>query len=63
MIDRIFRGGNVVDFIDLQFIDFAIFNFADCCVTIGAALIILDFLLDLLKDIRNSRKNNEEESL
>ncbi len=63
MIDRIFRGGNVVDFIDLQFIDFAIFNFADCCVTIGAALIILDFLLDLWKDIRNSRKNNEEESL
>lgn len=38
LLDRIFRQG-VVDYIDLQFWPlqhFAIFNFADCCVVIGA---------------------------
>ena len=41
IIDRLFRGGRVVDYLDLQLFDFAIFNFADCCVTIGAALLLI----------------------
>lgn len=28
----------VIDYIKLDFIDFPVFNFADCCVTLGAAL-------------------------
>ncbi|MDE5564611.1 MAG: signal peptidase II, partial [Oscillospiraceae bacterium] len=32
MIDRIFRDGAVVDYLDVQLFDFAIFNFADCFV-------------------------------
>lgn len=40
LIDRIFRGGAVVDYLDLQLFDFAIFNFADCCVTVGVAAVI-----------------------
>lgn len=39
LIDRIFRGGVVVDYIEVRLFDFAIFNFADCCVTIGAIIL------------------------
>lgn len=41
IIDRIFRGGLVVDYLDVQLFDFAVFNFADCCVTIGAVLLLI----------------------
>ena len=60
LIDRIFNGGNVVDFIELKFVDFAIFNFADCCITVGAVLIILDFIIELIKDYKIRKKNEEE---
>lgn len=48
LIDRLFRGdawlrGAVVDFIDLQW--FPIFNVADICINVGAALLILGSLL------------------
>ena len=56
MIDRIFRGGNVVDFIRLQFIEFPIFNVADCAVCIGAALLIIYFIIDF----KNSSKQKNE---
>ncbi len=39
LIDRIFRGGVVVDYIEVRLFNFAIFNFADCCVTIGAIIL------------------------
>lgn len=52
MIDRIFRGGEVVDFIQVTFIDFPVFNLADCAVCIGAGLLILYFILDMLKERR-----------
>lgn len=41
IIDRIFRHGIVVDYLDLQLFNFAVFNFADCCVTIGAVLLLV----------------------
>jgi len=40
MVDRIFRG-TVVDMIEAAFIDFPIFNIADCCVTVGAVLFFI----------------------
>ena len=40
MIDRAVQG-YVVDMIELQFMDFAIFNVADCFVCVGAALLVL----------------------
>lgn len=44
MIDRL-RLGYVVDFIDISpLFSFAVFNVADCCVTIGAVLLMV-FLL------------------
>ena len=43
MIDRIWLG-YVVDFIYFEPIDFPIFNVADICVTVGAALLILQII-------------------
>ncbi len=45
LIDRVFRGF-VVDMIEATFIDFPVFNVADCCVVIGSVL----FCLYILKD-------------
>lgn len=43
-IDR-FALGYVVDFIDLTFMDFPVFNVADIAVTCGMALFLVSFLL------------------
>ena len=48
LIDRFFRGGHVVDFLDVHWFDKAhwpVFNLADTAICIGVGLIILDFLL------------------
>ncbi len=45
LIDRA-TTGEVVDYINLLFMDFAIFNFADICVCVGAGLFILHTLLE-----------------
>lgn len=64
LIDRIFRGtelfcGYVIDYIKLLFVDFAIFNFADCLVCIGAAMIIGYLIADIFRDSskKKGRKN------
>lgn len=47
VIDR-FKHGYVVDFIDVQipFLrDFPVFNFADCCVTVGAILLVIAIIM------------------
>ncbi len=52
LIDRI-RFSEVVDFLDFYIFgyDFPVFNFADCCITVGAAVVVLTVLLE--------RKNEE----
>ncbi|MEG1994096.1 MAG: signal peptidase II, partial [Oscillospiraceae bacterium] len=40
LIDRI-RLGFVVDYLDFRLINFPVFNFADCCVVIGTALVLI----------------------
>lgn len=54
LIDRVFRGF-VIDYIEPLFIDFAVFNFADMLVTVGAFIIILYLVYDIIKDLRNNR--------
>lgn len=55
LIDRIFRGGLVVDYLDFGFFDFAVFNFADICVTMGTAIAVFYLLfLDKEKAEKNS---------
>ena len=40
LIDRV-RLGYVIDYIEPLFVDFAVFNFADCLITVGAALMVV----------------------
>lgn len=51
MIDRIALG-YVVDFIDFALIDFAVFNIADSLVCIGAGLLILSLVLDIINEAK-----------
>ncbi len=51
MIDRIALG-YVVDFIDFRLINFAVFNGADSFVCIGAGLLILALIKDLIKEAK-----------
>jgi len=44
MIDRIFRDGAVIDMIRVDFVDFPVFNVADICVCVGAALLCVAIL-------------------
>ena len=63
MIDRVLIG-YVVDFINFLFIDFPVFNFADMCVTVGAAIMIVWLLfVDLPASVREekAKKANTEE--
>lgn len=53
IIDRLFRDGKVVDYFDVQFMEFAIFNFADCCVVIGVILLLIQLIFF---DFKNDKK-------
>lgn len=48
LIDRIFRG-YVIDYISVSFFP-PIFNFADCCVTVGTVLLIIHILFYVEQD-------------
>lgn len=52
MIDRIWVG-YVVDFFDFTLIDFAVFNVADSCITVGASLMILYMLVMEIKQAKS----------
>ena len=47
LIDRVLNG-EVVDYINLLFMRFAVFNFADICVCVGVALWVLVIFLEEL---------------
>lgn len=59
LIDRFFRGdtifhGKVVDYIDFRLINFAVFNFADCCVVIGTILLVIFLLFFDKEKVQNN---------
>ena len=54
LIDRALYG-YVVDFIEPLFVDFAIFNIADCAVTCGATVLIAVMVIDLFKKDKNGK--------
>lgn len=57
MIDRILRGGNVVDFLHFEFWpQFPVFNVADCAIVIGAGLLILHFILETFQEIKDKKQ-------
>ena len=59
IIDRIFRGF-VVDYIEVLFVDFYVFNFADCLVTVSAFLIIGYEIYDLFKDSKRKKVSTND---
>ena len=60
MIDRIALG-EVIDFIDFRLINFAIFNGADSFVCIGAGLLILALIRDIIKEAKEKKEKQEDE--
>ena len=57
LIDRVYRG-YVIDYIHVKIVNFAIFNFADICVTVGTAMLIFYLLFHELL----GRKKMEEKA-
>lgn len=49
LIDRLYYG-YVIDFIEPLFVDFAVFNFADCCITVGAFMIIAYEIYEIISE-------------
>ena len=49
IVDRIFRG-YVIDYIEVLFIDFYIFNFADCLITVAAFVLIFYQIYLIFRD-------------
>ena len=56
LIDRIFRGF-VVDYIEVLFVRFYIFNFADCLITVGAFLIVFYEIYEMIRDSKKKKEN------
>lgn len=55
IIDRVFRG-YVIDYIEVLFVDFYIFNFADCLITCAAFTIIFYQIYCLIKDRKKKKE-------
>ena len=59
MIDRLFYKSGVIDFFDLAFMNFAVFNVADSYITIGA-IILAVYIVFIYKEPQ--KKNEQEEN-
>ena len=61
LIDRAVFGF-VTDMFKTTFIDFPVFNFADCCITVGVPLLFLYVLLYMSKDETRSAEGGRTET-
>ncbi len=57
LIDRI-HYGFVVDFIEPLFVNFAVFNFADCCITVGVFLLVGYEIYEIVKTTKKGERND-----
>ena len=57
LIDRLMIG-HVVDYIQVLFIDFPVFNMADCLIVVGGILVVIAFLFD--KEPKEKTKQESE---
>lgn len=55
IIDRVFNGF-VIDYIEVLFIDFYIFNFADCFITCASFLLLFYEIYQIIKDARKKKE-------
>lgn len=60
LIDRVLNGV-VVDYINVQFMHFAIFNFADICVCVGVGMLMLVVLLDSFKKEETAKQKADDD--
>lgn len=60
LIDRVCRGF-VVDYIEPLFVRFAVFNFADILVCVGAGILIVWLIYGMIKDMRPNKSAGETE--
>lgn len=58
LIDRIVNGF-VVDFIEPLFVNFAVFNFADCCITVGAIFMIAYQIYEIICEQKRKQEKND----
>ena len=58
LMDRVLKG-YVVDFIEVQFTDFAVFNFADILVTVGAIAIMIYVIVDMFRERKKTGEKHE----
>ena len=55
LIDRFTRGA-VIDFICTDFIDFPVFNFADCLITCGAIVLCVYLIYGTVKEAKEEKR-------
>lgn len=61
MIDRIFRGGYVVDFLHFTFFDsFPVFNLADCAIVLGGAMLVLYLIMSMINESKADKGVKKE---
>ena len=58
LVDRVLNGV-VVDYINVLFMNFAIFNFADICVCVGVALLIVAALWETRQDEKTAKAGRQ----
>ena len=58
LIDRIYFG-YVIDFIEPLFVKFAVFNFADCCITVGAFMIIAYEIYEMISERKKKAETDD----
>ena len=58
IIDRVFRG-YVIDYIEVLFVDFYIFNFADCLVTCSAFLIVFYEIYSVYREYKTKKVKSD----
>ena len=49
LVDRIWHGF-VTDYLHVAFIDFPVFNFADCCVVVGCLVLMVYLIVDVIRE-------------
>lgn len=54
LIDRVFRG-YVIDYLRVTFVEFPVFNFADCLITVGACFLIVKLVQEMVIEFKAER--------
>jgi len=59
LADRCTRG-HVIDYIDVnKLITYPVFNFADICIVIGAIILMISMIVDIVKGKKENGKNEK----